>query len=259
MGFLSRIKKQAAKAVDHVEDVVEDAVEDAIEAIPDPEELKAMAERAMRKILELATNEMIDLAKDASTWDLPDIKVPIPHQETFDKVIGGLNAIPFVGAPMANKFKENLEDVAKAFVEALVAVASSPDCIRLFLEPILELQPDDIVELCSGGLDGPALANFLVDSAGDAIKECMGPIVDAVLDGHAVTNLWQDAMDAYNDAADKLPGLDPIELDLPVYLLENFMDRSKKLLCCTEDKIKNDPSKTGDDDIMKLYGNAENV
>ena len=51
-----------------------------------------------------------------------------------------------------------------------------------------------------------------------------------------------------------MPGLDEIELSLPTYLLDNFVEGCKKLLCEKEYDAKAGAKDSGDDDLMELFG-----
>ena len=83
--------------------------------------------------------------------------------------------------------------------------------------------------LCEKGLDGPALAEFFEETCGAAVKETMTGVVEGALEGCALTAAFPSAKEAYNAIAGKVPGLDEIELDLPTYLLDNFVEGCKKL------------------------------
>ena len=48
--------------------------------------------------------------------------------------------------------------------------------------------------------------------------------------------------------------LDEIELDLPTYLLDNFVEGCKRLLCEKEYDAKAGAKDSGDDDLMELFG-----
>ena len=108
--------------------------------------------------------------------------------------------------------------------------------------------------LCEKGLDGPALAEFFEEAVrrgrqGDDDRRRGGR-----LEGCALTAAFPSAKEAYNAIAGKVPGLDEIELDLPTYLLDNFVEGCKKLLCEKEYDAKAGAKDSGDDDLMELFG-----
>ena len=255
-------KKQARKAAEACEDAVE-AVEDAVEDVAKAvvaaaertmEELQEMAKRAFKKILEAAANAMVAAAQDVGTWARDDLKIPVPGQEQFDAAAELVGGVPFVGGSLAGAMTEKVEEVAQAFLDAIIAVATDPGCIQAFLDPILAIDLDDAVALCEKGLDGPALAEFFEETCGAAIKETMTGVVEGALEGCALTAAFPSAKEAYNAIAGKVPGLDEIELDLPTYLLDNFVEGCKKLLCEKEYDAKAGAKDSGDDDLMELFG-----
>ncbi len=212
------------------EDAVEDAVEDVVDAAEDVakdvvaaaertmEELQDMAKRAFKKILEAAANAMVAAAQDVGTWARDDLKIPVPGQEQFDAAAELVSGVPFVGGSMASAMTEKVEEVAQAFLDAIIAVATDPGCIKAFLDPILSIDLDDAVALCEKGLDGPALAEFFEETCGAAIKETMTGVVEGALEGCALTAAFPSAKEAYNAIAGKVPGLDEIErpADVPL-------------------------------------------
>ena len=258
-------KKQARKVAEACEDAaeaVEDAVEDAVDvakavvaaAERTMEELQAMAKRAFKKILEAAANAMVAAAQDAGTWARDDLKIPVPGQAQFDAAAEMVSGVPFVGGSMASAMTEKVEEVAQAFLDALIAVATDPGCIKAFLDPILSLDLDDAMALCEAGLDGPALAEFFEEKCGAVVKETMTGVVEGALEGCALTAAFPSAKEAYNAIAGKVPGLDEIELHLPTYLLDNFVEGCKKLLCEKEYDAKAGAKDSGDDDLVELFG-----
>ena len=176
-----KAKKQARKAAEAVEDAVEDVVDAAEDVAKDVvaaaertmEELQDMAKRAFKKILEAAANAMVAAAQDVGTWARDDLKIPVPGQEQFDAAAELVGGVPFVGGSMASAMTEKVEEVARAFMDAIIAVATDPGCIQAFLDPILSIDLDDAMALCEKGLDGPALAEFFEDTCGAAVKETM--------------------------------------------------------------------------------------
>ena len=262
-------KKQARKAAEACEDAVEaveDAVEDVVDAAEDVakavvaaaertmEELQAMAKRAFKKILEAAANAMVAAAQDVGTWARDDLKIPVPGQEQFDAAAEMVSGVPFVGGSMASAMTEKVEEVAQAFLDALIAVATDPGCIKAFLDPILSIDLDDAMALCEKGLDGPALAEFFEEKCGAVVKETMTGVVEGALEACALTAAFPSAKEAYNAIAGKVPGLDEIELDLPTYVLDNFVEGCKKLLCEKEYDAKAGAKDSGDDDLTELFG-----
>ena len=261
-----KAKKQAKKAAAACEDAVEDAVEDVVDAAEDVakdvvaaaertmEELQDMAKRAFKKILEAAANAMVAAAQDVGTWARDDQNLPVPGQEQVDAAAELVGGVPFVGGSMASAMTEKVEEVARAFMDAIIAVATDPGCIQAFLDPILSIDLDDAMALCEKGLDGPALAEFFEETCGAAVKETMTGVVEGALEGCALTAAFPSAKEAYNAIAGKVPGLDEIELDLPTYLLDNFVEGCKKLLCEKEYDAKAGAKDSGDDDLMELFG-----
>mmetsp|Transcript_22160 Transcript_22160/g.57817 ORF Transcript_22160/g.57817 Transcript_22160/m.57817 type:complete len:349 (-) Transcript_22160:23-1069(-) len=262
-------KKQARKAAEACEDAVEaveDAVEDVVDAAEDVAkavaaaaersmaELQAMAKRAFKKILEAAANAMVAAAQDVGTWARDDLKIPVPGQAQFDAAAEMVSGVPFVGGSMASAMTEKVEEVAQAFLDALIAVATDPGCIQAFLDPILSIDLDDAMALCEKGLDGPALAEFFEEKCGAVVKETMTGVVEGALEACALTAAFPSAKEAYNAIAGKVPGLDEIDLDLPTYVLDNFVEGCKKLLCEKEYDAKAGAKDSGDDDLMELFG-----
>ena len=255
-------KKQARKAAEACEDAVDDVVDAAEDVAKDVvaaaertmEELQDMAKRAFKKILEAAANAMVAAAQDVGTWARDDLKIPVPGQEQFDAAAELVGGVPFVGGSLASAMTEKVGEVAQAFLDAIIAVATDPGCIQAFLDPILSIDLDDAVALCEKGLDGPALAEFFEETCGAAIKETMTGVVEGALEGCALTAAFPSAKEAYNAIAGKVPGLDEIELDLPTYVLDNFVEGCKKLLCEKEYDAKAGAKDSGDDDLTELFG-----
>ena len=108
--------------------------------------------------------------------------------------------------------------------------------------------------LCEKGLDGPALAEFFEEKCGAVVKETMTGVVEGALEACALTAAFPSAKEAYNAIAGKVPGLDEIELDLPTYVLDNFVEGCKTLLCEKEYDAKAGAKDSGDDDLMELFG-----
>ena len=178
----------------------------------------------------------------------------VPGQAQFDAAAEMVGGVPFVGGSMASAMTEKVEEVAQAFLDALIAVATDPGCIKAFLDPILSIDLDDAMALCEKGLDGPALAEFFEETCGAAIKETMTGVVEGALEACALTAAFPSAKEAYNAIAGKVPGLDEIELDLPTYVLDNFVEGCKKLLCEKEYDAKAGAKDSGDDDLVELFG-----
>ena len=261
-----KAKKQAKKQARKVAEACEDAVEDVVDAAEDVakdvvaaaertmEELQEMAKRAFKKILEAAATAMVAAAQDVGTWARDDLKIPVPGQEQFDAAAEMVGGVPFVGGSMASAMTEKVEEVAQAFLDALIAVATDPGCIKAFLDPILSIDLDDAMALCEKGLDGPALAEFFEEKCGAVVKETMTGVVEGALEACALTAAFPSAKEAYNAIAGKVPGLDEIELDLPTYVLDNFVEGCKKLLCEKEYDAKAGAKDSGDDDLTELFG-----
>ena len=154
---------------------------------------------------------------------------------------------------MASAMTEKVEEVAQAFLDAyscchgsrLHQGVSGPDSLH---------RPGRCVALCEKGLDGPALTEFFEETCGAAVKETMTGVVEGALEGCALTAAFPSAKEAYNAIAGKVPGLDEIELDLPTYLLDNFVEGCKRLLCEKEYDAKAGAKDSGDDDLMELFG-----
>ena len=178
----------------------------------------------------------------------------VPGQEQFDAAAEMVSGVPFVGGSMASAMTEKVEEVAQAFLDALIAVATDPGCIKAFLDPILSIDLDDAMALCEKGLDGPALAEFFEEKCGAVVKETMTGVVEGALEACALTAAFPSAKEAYNAIAGKVPGLDEIELDLPTYVLDNFVEGCKKLLCEKEYDAKAGAKDSGDDDLTELFG-----
>ena len=82
----------------------------------------------------------------------------------------------------------------------------------------------------------------------------MTGVVEGALEACALTAAFPSAKEAYNAIAGKVPGLDEIELDLPTYVLDNFVEGCKTLLCEKEYDAKAGAKDSGDDDLMELFG-----
>ena len=72
----------------------------------------------------------------------------VPGQEQFDAAAEMVSGVPFVGGSMASAMTEKVEEVAQAFLDALIAVATDPGCIKAFLDPILSIDLDDAMAIC---------------------------------------------------------------------------------------------------------------
>lgn len=259
MGFMKKMKKKVKKCGAKVAaEVVENTVEKVgdVIAVVDMDEIAKLSTRAMMKLLELATKLMMDMARDAATWKLEEFCVSCPGEDKIRSAASLVGKIPLgIGKALREQIKDSIEEVRNAIVDALVAVANSGDCLRLFLEPITSLKPDDVVKLCKA--DGPALAKFMQEMCTEGIKNTMKPIVDTVLDGHWLTEKWDVLAKLYNEAAEKLSAVDPIETNLTEYVLDSFIEKTGQMVCGKEDKIKSEPNATEDEDIIKLWGNTD--
>ena len=74
----------------------------------------------------------------------------VPGQEQFDAAAELVGGVPFVGGSMAGAMTEKVEEVAQAFLDAIIAVATDPGCIQAFLDPILSIDLDDGVKVNYG-------------------------------------------------------------------------------------------------------------
>ena len=122
----------------------------------------------------------------------------VPGQAQFDAAAEMVSGVPFVGGSMASAMTEKVEEVAQAFLDALIAVATDPGCIKAFLDPILSIDLDDAMSLCEKGLDGPALAEFFEEKCGAVVKETMTGVVEGALEACALTAAFPSAKEAYN-------------------------------------------------------------
>ena len=108
-------------------------------------------------------------AQDVGTWARDDLKIPVPGQEQFDAAAELVGGVPFVGGSMASAMTEKVEEVAQAFLDAIIAVATDPGCIKAFLDPILSIDLDDAMALCEGSRRAGA-RRVLRRSAGRAVR-----------------------------------------------------------------------------------------
>ena len=136
----------------------------------------------------------------------------VPGQAQFDAAAEMVGGVPFVGGSMASAMTEKVEEVAQAFLDALIAVATDPGCIKAFLDPILSLDLDDALALCTKGLDGPALAEFFEEKCGAVVKETMTGVVEGALEACALTAAFPSAKEAYNAIAGKVLGCVEIKI-----------------------------------------------
>ena len=51
----------------------------------------------------------------------------------------------------------------------------------------------------------------------------MEPVVKAVMEKHTLTATWQTGIAAYNSAASKIPGCEPMDFDLDKYVLDQIL------------------------------------
>ena len=87
---------------------------------------------------------------------------------------------------------------------------------------IANLQPaENMVELCAK--PGGAFADALVKTADAALAKSMEPVVKAVMEKHTLTATWQTGIAAYNGAASKIPGCEPMDFDLDKCVLDQIL------------------------------------
>jgi hypothetical protein len=188
----------------------------------DPELQKQLAFKAMTDVLAASVASALAAAAVLDTWTQPAYAIPVPNAGTFYWLAETVGKVPLVGSKLAGEITNVVDALAVSMKDAALTVARDARTKACYDAIIANLQPaENMVELCAK--PGGAFADALVKTADAALAKSMEPVVKAVMEKHTLTATWQTGIAAYNGAASKIPGCEPMDFDLDKYVLDQIL------------------------------------
>ncbi|KAH8069561.1 alpha/beta hydrolase [Aureococcus anophagefferens] len=158
----------------------------------DPELQKQLAFKAMTDVLATSVASALAAAAVLDTWTQPAYAIPVPNAGTFYWLAETVGKVPLVGSKLAGEITNVVDALAVSMKDAALTVARDARTKACYDAIIADLQPaENMVELCAK--PGGAFADALTGIA------------------------------AYNSAASKIPGCEPMDFDLDKYVLDQIL------------------------------------
>ena len=222
----------------------------------DPEAQKQLAFTAMTDILRSSVDYAMAAGADAETWKTPRFRIPVPNEGTFHSLAESVAKVPLVGAGLAKEITKVVDSISESCVDAATTVAGDPRTKACYADVIAGIVPaENMVQLCQER--GGAFAEFLVKTADARLTTSLKPVVADVLKAHALTSSWQAGIDAYNGAAKKLPGIDPMDFDLAGYVLDQCAATLGLLIREREAETRLRVPADASDAVKKIFGDGQ--
>ena len=198
-----------------------------------PEAKQEMAAAAMKGLLMLGATRAVEAGKKPQTWSLEneELGIPVPMIGSFEKVAETVAKVPMVGKSLAEAVMKPVGAISESFIECAVAVCNEPGTLAALTESIAAIDTATSVEVSERGAD--AYTGFLMSTTEEKLWIALHPLVEEVLKTAKITKVWGDAIGSYNSAVTKVK-MDPMEFDLPSYVVEQVLATIEAIIKSTE-------------------------
>jgi len=220
------------------------------------EEKNAIAVQGLKDAMQWALDQSIKFTSTVEAWADEELKIKVPVQEKIDTLSDKVSSIPIVGGGLADALRKTTDPFDESFADAGKSVAENPKTITCFMNVISTIDVHDAVVLCrSGGVT--ACVDYVQEKGKAAVKAALVSVVDEVMKDHALTNIWTKFIDAFNKAAGKCPGVDPIEFNLNEYVLQCALDAIFLVMMRKEKEIRAAPGQAVSAAVQQAFGKAD--
>jgi hypothetical protein len=193
--------------------------------------------RGLKEALRVGTDTVVGNLGRTGGFDLdPQIHIPLPRQlDKAQKLLGkvGMDSM--------------LTDLEIKLNEA--AEIATPRAKQLFLDAINDMTLDDVMAIYKGPED--AATQYFRSKMAVPLAQEMKPVVDSSLEGVGAVQLYDSAMQQYDD----IPFAPEIDLDLSNSVVEKGMDGIFYYLAKEEAAIRSNPAKRTTDLLKSVFGN----
>ena len=191
----------------------------------------------LKEALRVGTDTVVANLGQTGGFDLdPQIHIPLPKQlDKAQKLLGkvGMDSM--------------LVDLETKLNEA--AEIATPKAKQLFLDAINDMTLEDVMGIYKGPDD--AATQYFKSKMSAPLALEMKPVVDSSLEGVGAVQLYDSAMQQYDD----IPFAPEIDLDLSDYVVEKGMDGIFYYLAKEEAAIRSNPAKRTTDLLKSVFGN----
>jgi hypothetical protein len=186
-----------------------------------PEAQQELAVNAMRDVLQASIEYSVTKGKLPETWEEESYKIPCPKVGEFQDVAEAVAKVPLVGKGLAAAVMAPVENVLKSFADCGKTVFEQPTLLEGLHSIVAEIDVATAIELGERG--GFAYSEYMIQQSRGKLSVALNTVVEEVLKTHAITTVWSGAIEAYNKAASKIPGMETFEFDLSDYVLAQIM------------------------------------
>jgi len=219
-------------------------------------EKNAIATQGLKDAMKWALDQAIGHCSSATAWAEEELMIKVPVQDKIDALSDKVSSIPIVGGGLASTLKKTTEPFNESFADAGKSVSENPKTITCFMDVINSINVEDAIALCrSGGVT--ACVDYVQAKGAAAVKAALTAVVDEVMKDHALTSIWGKFIDAFNKAADKCPGVEPIEFNLNEYVLQCALDAVFLVMMRKEKEIRNAPGQAVSAAVQQAFGKAD--
>jgi len=220
------------------------------------EEKNAIAVQGLKDAMQWALNQSVQFTSTIEAWSEEELKIKVPVQDKIDSVVDKVSSIPLVGGGLAEALKKTTDPFEESFADAGKSVAENPKTIGCFMNVINTINVEDAISLTrAGGVT--ACVDYVQEMGKAAVKAALVSVVDEVMNEHKLTKAWSKFIDAFNSAADKCPGIDPIDFNLNEYVLQCALDAVFLVMMRKEREIREAPGQAVSAAIQQAFGKAD--
>jgi len=220
------------------------------------EEKNAIATQGLKDAMKWALDQAVGHCSTVGAWAEEELKIKVPVQDKIDGLCEKVGSIPIVGGGLADALRKTTDPFEESFADAGKSVSENPKTITCFMNVINSINVEDAIALCrSGGVT--ACVDYVQAKGAAAVKAALTAVVDEVMKDHALTSIWGKFIDAFNKAADKCPGIDPVEFNLNEYVLQCALDAVFCVMMRKEKEIRNAPGQAVSAAVQQAFGKAD--
>lgn len=219
-------------------------------------EKNAIATQGLKDAMKWALDQAIGHCSTATAWAEEELMIKVPVQDKIDNLSDKVSSIPIVGGGLADMLKKTTDPFEWSFADAGKTVSMNSKTITCFMNVINTINVEDAIALCrSGGVT--ACVDYVSEKGKASVKAALTSVVDEVMKEHALTNVWTKFIDAFNKAADKVPGIEPMEFNLNEYVLQCALDAVFIVMMRKEKEIRAAPGQAVSAAVQQAFGKAD--
>jgi hypothetical protein len=163
------------------------------------------------------------------------IRIPLP--ESMQSVAAGLRRVGL---------GRQVDELELAMNRA--AESAAHEAVNVFAGAIRQMRPADVQAVFTGGED--AATRYLRASSGETLKTRYRPIVTEHLERVQGMDLYRDIVTTWN----RLPGVQPLTVDLDEYVTDRALDGLFQILADEERRIREDPVARTTQLLREVFG-----